>query len=561
MANERGQRDWFVQYRWLLELGLFSCLSIFWLFLWAAQGKIYLGDDLSFHLNRVQGLYQQVVAGHFGLGHVATTTFSGWGYPINLFYPAYTLLPMAWLQVWLGGVGAYTAFLFAITLVTLYVTRFVGQRVLGSYYQGVLLAVLYSFSQYRVLDFFVRGALAEGIVFAFIPLVFYGAYCIAIGDAHQWYWLALGMALIGLTHVVSLVLAAVLVLFTLGLYFLRRTGFKPRLRALVLAIVVTGLLIVTFLGPLMEQLRQMTGLSVLKFDLASSAARPWDLLVNSAVNQMGSENINLGWLMLMLLILSLVMCRRFTGIERYLLGLAVGFVWLATDWFPWHLFQNVLGMIQFPWRFLAIASFLISLVGTRALVLLLPKPSRQWRGTLLGVAVVFGMILNAAGFINFFQNPYGNAITKQSYQTVATTSTSTDYVQPISLPAMPALRTHSIVVMNPAKGKPTLRQTSRQVTSDQFTYHLWSQRARTLKLPQLAYPGYRVTVNGQRQKLRRNRMAILLAYVQRGTNRIQVAYVATTVQRVSAWISALSWLGFLGWLGLKWWRQARGVKR
>ena len=554
-ANEPLRSDWLRRYRWLLELGLFSCLSLFWLFLWAAQGKIYLGDDLGFHLNRVQGLYQQLISGHWGLGHIATTTFQGWGYPINLFYPAYTLLPMAVLQVWVGGVHAYAIFLFLITLLTLYTTRFVGQRVLGSYYQGLLLAVLYSFSQYRVLDFFVRGALAEGIVFAFLPLVFYGAYSIAIGDVHQWYWLALGMALIGLTHVVSLILASVLVLLTLGLFFLKRMGFQQRLGALILAVVTTGLLALTFLAPLMEQLHHMQGLGVMQFQLASSAVQPWPFLVNSAVNQMGSGQINLGWLMLMLLILTLGVCWKFNGVERYLVGLAVGFVWLATTWFPWSLFQGVLGTIQFPWRFLAIASFLIALVGTRALVLVLPRNTRRVRGILLAAMVALGIILNAAGFVNFFQNPYSNAITPESYHTVATDVASTDYVQPVSLPAMPALKTHSIVVMNPTKGQATLRQTSRQVGADSFTYRLWSRRARRLKLPHLAYPGYQVTVNGHRQPLRQNRMAILLANVKQGTNIIRVAYVATPIQRVSAWISALAWVALLGWLGWKAWRR------
>jgi len=324
---------------------------------------------------------------------------------------------------------------------------------------------------------------------------------------------------------------------------------------LFLAVVTTGLLDLTFLAPLMEQLHHMKGLGIMQFQLASSAVQPWPFLVNSAVNQMGSNQINLGWLMLMLLLLTLGVCWKFNGVERYLVGLAVVFVWLATTWFPWSLFQGVLGTIQFPWRFLAIASFLIALVGTRALVLVLPRNTRHVRGVLLAAMVALGMILNVASFINYFQNPYNNAITPESYHTVATDVASADYVQPVSLPAMPALKTHSIVVMNPTKGKTTLRQTSRRVGADSFTYRLWSRRARRLKLPHLAYPGYQVTVNGHRQPLRQNRMAILLANVKQGTNTIRVAYVATPMQRVSAWISALAWVVLLGWFGWKTWRR------
>ncbi|MFC6288980.1 glycosyltransferase family protein [Levilactobacillus angrenensis] len=554
MKNKQGAPDWLTRYRWFWELLLFSALSVFWLFLWASQGKIYMGDDLSFHLNRVQGLVQQLVTGHWSLGHIATTTFSGWGYPINLFYPAYTLVPLAMLQVWLGGVRAYTVFLFLVTLLTLYVTRFVGQRLLGSYFQGVLMAILYSFSQYRILDFFARGALAEGIVFAFLPLVLYGTYELAIGDVHQSYWLVVGMALIGLTHVVSLLLASVLVLLTLGLFFLHRTDFKRRLGALGLVIGATVLLTLTFLAPLAEQLRSLSALSILQFKLTQSAVPMGTFLVNSAVNQMWSGQINLGWLMLMLLLLSLVMWRRLTPVLRYWLVLAVVFVWLVTTWFPWAVFQRVLGMIQFPWRFLAIASLLIALVGARALTLVLPRLTRRGQWGILTIVAVFGVVLNTTSYIAFYQNPYGNAITQADYHRVATTSTSTDYVRPQSLVAMPALRAHSVAVMNPGHG---LRQLSRRVSSDQFRYLVHSPRAQTVKLPHLYYPGYRVTVNGQRQRVRHNGMAILQARLKAGHNHIQVAYQATGIQRVSAWISALAWLGLVIFCGQKWRRNWR----
>lgn len=550
MRVKNGQAaDWLTRHRWFGELVLFSCLSAFWLFLWASQGKVYMGDDLSFHLNRVQGLYQQLITGHWGLGHIATTTFSGWGYPINLFYPAYTLLPLALLQVVLGGVRAYTVFLFLITLLTLYVARFVGQRLLGSYFQGVLMAILYSFSQYRILDFFARGALAEGMVFAFLPLVLYGTYELAIGDVHQGIWLTVGMALIGLTHVVSLLLVAVLVLLTLGLFFLQRTDFKRRLGALGLVVGSTLLLTLTFLAPLVEQLHALSGMSIMQFKLTQSALAPGGFLLNSAVNQMGSEQINLGWLMLMLLLLSLVMWQRLTPALRYLLVLAVVFVWMVTNWFPWTLFQRALGMIQFPWRFLAIASLLTALVGARALALLLPRLTRRGQWGLLTVVAVFGMILSTTSFIAFHQDPSGNVITRADYHRVATTNDSTDYVRPQSLVTMPALRTHSVAVMNPGHG---LHQVNRQVGADRFTYLVHSQHEQTVKLPHLHYPGYQVTVNGQRQRVRWNRMSILLAHVQAGTNRVRVFYQPTMIQRVSAWISALAWLGLLVFGGRQW---------
>jgi uncharacterized membrane protein YfhO len=103
--------------------------------------------------------------------------------------------------------------------------------------------------------------------------------------------------------------------------------------------------------------------------------------------------------------------------------------------------------------------------------------------------------------------------------------------------------------MNPGAG---LHQLSRRVGPDRFTYLVHSRRAQTVKLPHLYYPGYQVAVNGHQQRLQWNHMAILRSRLSAGTNRLQVTYQPTRIQRVSAWISALAWLGAGVGLTVRW---------
>lgn len=545
----------------LSRLLFFIVLSLVWLLPWIANGRLYLGDDLAFHLNRVQSITQYLKFGKLGLGHIATGSFNAWGYPVNLFYPAYLLWPMAALQALFGGPVAYALYLFIVNMATLYSASFVGQRLLHSRFQGIMVAVFYAFAHYRLLDFFVRGALAEGITFAIIPLVFYGAYSIAYDDWHRWYWLAIGMALIALTHLVSLLLCAALVLLTLGMALIKRQHLLPRFKALCLAVITTVLLALTCLAPLLQQLRQVGKLNVAQFTLEDSVQQPWAFLKDSVMNRMASGHINIGLVALLLLTLGLVAFRRFSPRDRYLLVLGWLFTIMATQLFPWPPFQGLMGMIQFPWRFLGIANLFVALAGTRAIVILFGQGLRfnrtAWLTAGTGVIVLFGFF-SCQGFINS-SAATNRSIRDDQYDWAATSMRNPDYVPTRSLVSLDAIETHSIDVMDTkANGQRdrTIRQLSRTVGPDSFTYRVNSRRARQTKLPHLGYQGYQVWVSGQRRRWTADRTDVIHVAIPKGKSTIVLKYVPTGVQRLSAWISGLSWLGLVGWLIRK---HRRGV--
>lgn len=544
---------WVRQHWALAQLLFFIVLTLVWLLPWIANGRIYLGDDLAFHLNRVQSITQYLKFGKLGLGHVATGSFNAWGYPINLFYPAYLLWPMAALQVLFGGPLAYTLYLFIINMATLYSASFVGQRLLHSRFQGIMVAVFYAFAHYRLLDFFVRGALAEGMTFAIIPLVFYGAYSIAAGDWHRWYWLAIGMALIALTHLVSLLLCAVLVLVTLGMALIKRQNLWWSFKMLCWAVITTVFLTVTCLAPLLQQLHRVGKLNVAQFSLEDSVQQPWAFLTDSMMNRMASGHINIGLVALILLLLGIVAFRRFSPRDRYLLVLGWLFTLMATRLFPWPPFQGLLGMIQFPWRFLGIANLFVALVGTRAIVTLFGQGWRfnrtAWLTAGTGIIVLFGFF-SCQGFINSSAKT-NRSIRNDQYHWAATTMRNPDYVPPRSLVSLDAIETHSIEVMDTrANGQRdrTIRQLSRTVGPDSFTYRVSSQRARQTKLPHLGYQGYQVWVNGQRRHWTADQTDVIHVAIPKGQSTIVLKYVPTGIQRLSAWISGLSWVSLIGWL-------------
>ena len=548
------------QYGWQLELLLFLVLSLLWVLPWATSGKLYTGDDLGFHLNRIQGLAQQLkLGGHWWqIPAVSTTAFSQWGYPINLFYPAVTLLPAAWLQALVPGLGGYYLYLILLTLATLVIAAAVAHKLLGNRALGILAAVLYTFAQYRFLDFFVRGALAEGVVFAFLPIVFYGVYCLAYGDDRQWYWLAVGMALVALTHVVSLLLCAVGVVLMASLWFLRREGLARRSVHLGYAAGFAIFLAATFLAPLAEQLKTMGKLGVQQYTLITSATEPGELLRNSLDNALSSSQINFGIIFILLTVLALVVWRKLLPLDRYCLIIAWVFIFLATKLFPWQLFQNLLGAIQFPWRFLALACFPLALVGARAISVACRMVTVPRQFLVVGIATiaVVGLSLSLNNQL-YQQTTSANTkiVTAATYPAVASGDITTDYVSQKGQVSMAAVRTHSIPVMNTqtnGQQLADLQQQGRQTVANGFIYQITSEVPQIIKLPQIFYPGYHVTVNGRTQRPSLDANGVVHVKVPTGRSTISYRYQRTMVQRLAAQLSFWSWL-FL--LATPFWRR------
>lgn len=553
---------------WALEAGLFLGLSLLWVLPWLLSGQTVAGNDLAFHLNRLRGLADQLRLGApwWRVPPLSTTTFMGWGYPINLFYPAVMLLPAAWLQLMAWGARGFYLYLALVTWATLAIAAWVARRLLHSRLQGVLVALVYTFSQYRLIDFFVRGALGEGIAFAFLPLVFYGVYCIAYGDYRQWYWLAVGMAGVTLTHVLSVLLCAVGVVLFMGLWGLRRTAGWARLSRLGLATLLTLLLTASFLVPLAEQGHFLGHIGVQQYALADSAVRPGELVKNSLLTLTPTPDhlVSFGLMFWLLAGVTLLSWRKLTGVERYTFVAGWGCVWLATSWFPWAPFQPLLGMLQFPWRFLALASFPLAVVGIRAVMVLGQPANRCERvGLLMAIAVitVSFQVMGNVGFYHWVQGqPYGRGSLTLSgdYRAQSTQDPNGDYVTPRGLVALDAVRTHSLAVMNTQRNGHrlrSLRALSRETLRTGYRYHLVSTHAQWLKLPQLGYAGYRVTVNGRAQPLHVDGNDVVHVHVKAGRNWVTYRYHRTVLQRWSGWLSLVVWLGLLGTGSWRRWRH------
>lgn len=389
----------------VIGLTVFSCMPL--LTYYQPQG-----DDLLFHLNRIEAVKESLQAGRFP-NRVSLYWNKGYGYAAGIFYGEAFLYVPALLRI-LGFTvqDAYKFYVVVVSLSTLLAAYFCFYKVFRHNTGALFGAAAYLLSPYRLVCVYQRAAVGEYTALVFYPLVFYGLYCIykredgnADSPGSGWMPLLLGYSGLIHCHVISCLIAAMFIgLFCL--VFIKRMLCPARLLLLLKAGAGTVLLNLWFLLPFADYMH------------LGYAATP------DSVDTLGRMNAQGAFLGQMLTVFQRGIAQVYTVMEgldhtderNYALGcfglvafvyigyrlyqgkgrselsrigdfsLAFGAVaaFMCTIWFPWDAIQQMNGLtrmitknIQFPWRFLGIACFFFSVTAV-CLAALLEKTAERY---------------------------------------------------------------------------------------------------------------------------------------------------------------------------------------
>lgn len=324
---------------------------------------IPLGWDTQFHLNRIEELYRSIQSGHL-FSSTGTYAFSRIGLAINRFYPYLFLYLFATLQFFLKPIVAYNLGCFLLTLASLLISYFSIKSLTNSKKTAFLFSVLYNNSGYLLLQISMRGDIAEYIALLLFPIIFVGGKKIFDPGSRQWMWLPVGMILVCYTHILSMILFA---LFLGCIYVL---DYKQINLLMVKRLSVSVIITVLFCLPLlitMLMARSKTAviIPIVPDVLINEAVSPSNLLYNSLNNAIPNSllDVNLGLVAAIAGMIGILTFKRRNRELKIMEALGLFFTFLATNLFPWFVFQNTpVHIIQFPWRFLGLATFCFSLV-------------------------------------------------------------------------------------------------------------------------------------------------------------------------------------------------------
>lgn len=245
--------------------------------------------------------------------------------------------------------------------------------------EGALLATaLYTYAPYRAVDIYVRGALSEAWAFVFFPLIFYSS--LLLSERFNWkriLFLAISLSGLFLTHNVTAIMLLPFLLFFWLYLILKTKNWKIIFSFIISTVFSLGLSAFFLLPALFErQFIQTKYLLVGYFNFRAHFVAYKQLF--STFWGYGSSlwgpddglSFQIGivhWIVLGIAILTGYFLRKNKKTLIFLTFLVLSFVFSIflqhnKSAFIWEAIP-LMAFIQFPWRFLAISVFIVSVSG------------------------------------------------------------------------------------------------------------------------------------------------------------------------------------------------------
>ncbi len=331
-----------------------------------------------------------------------------YGYPQFIYYP-----PSVY---YLGAILHRIGFQYIDAVKTLFVLGYIASALamfvliksfLGKW-PALVGTLMYSYVPYKAVEVFVRGALNEFWTLTFLPLAFWAVYrLIKTGKTKYLIWTSVSILLLLTTHsLISMIFAPFLVIWSLvWLYLEKKWKMLPKL---VLSAILGLGLVAFYLLPLLFERKyaHLETLLVGYFDYRAHFVSLYKLFLSLEWGYGSSgfplEKLNLStgiiqWMAglaagvlavarfkkekrLATLTLILVGCEF---VVLFMMHLKSSFIWAAIPALSW---------LQFPWRFLTISIFLLSILSALAVYF-----AGKYR-YLLGVGITAVAFLLYAGF-------------------------------------------------------------------------------------------------------------------------------------------------------------------
>ncbi len=489
--------------------------------------------DTGFHLARLESVYQGLRAGEFPV-RIGSVQMSGYGSLSAVMYPQLFLYPVAFLRFFrVSLLMCYKLLVTGLNVGCALLAYYAVKNICKSEKTGMIASFLYTFSTYRLIDVYQRGALGESLAMTFLPLILWGIYEILWGDRRRWYLLALGVTAVLQSHVLSVEMSV----FFLGAAVVcrclqrERRQLGVRIFAGIKAAVFTVFLNASFLIPFLFFCREDLQCFHMPNELSESLLYFNQMFFSfphaDGSNQgpgtlAGEMPLTVGGVLFLGMILFAAVAsgnavsraaeaknavpkpheeqphEERVGAYCLVFGLAA---LVLTSWiFPWEnlsripLFNAIACSLQFAWRFLGPASLFLCVVTAVGLKLFEGKG--QGRGWIYACAALL-VFLSTSYFFEMSARESMQNGDKMAVNGSNITDSLYMYYDGESFKAHHLDPAYQIPMMRSAGQQAAYSGLRRQGTRLQVEVTPGAASEDVLVFPVYYYPGYKVTVNGK----------------------------------------------------------------
>lgn len=542
----------------VIFLVILALLSFYMMYVFMPEDKLYLGYDIYFHLRRLDALMAALQSGSYPI-YIDYDAAAGFGYITKWFYPDFMLVPFAMIGNQTNIFFAYRLMILFFTLVCGIATYKTTESVLNNSFIAFVTALLYTFSLYRLHNFFYRAALGEGIAMTFIPIILWGLYLIVKGNYKKWYIIAFGFSFLLMTHLLtSAMMFIVVVVFSLFCY--KDLKSEPqRLKYLIIAGIVTFFVSAGYILPLLEQLfsNDFYFNSPDPSTWMEVTGQSWFQTLRALFNGFSfgedDQRPSIGILLTFAIVIRMFIYKKDIKDIRlkymdYVAIIGVVLVFMATKYFPWGIYPfRFLNFIQFPSRLYEFSSYLFAIAGAFYIHILLQNNLRK-------ILALSFILLATAGILTIngqvFQKP--DKLTNSERFTLIPNPknfyhlTAVEYV-PLKFPEMPDSKFPSVIYMGERSGKIENKNTETSISNytrkkDITTFGVVATIADTVELPLFYYKGYAATLNSHPISVEESKIGLVQIPIASCSGEVKVWYEGTFIQKWSISVTAISFI-------------------
>ncbi len=485
----------------------------------------------------------------------------GYGYPIFNFYAPLAYYFGAFFNLLGLNPLLATKLMFVTGILLAGVFMYLLAREFWGKTGGVMAGLFYVYAPYHALDIYVRGAVGEFWAMAFLPLVFLGVY--KINQTKKWLWVAisaLAYAALILSHnLTAVIVTPLILLIVLVIIAFSKKRKQALLRYILFFAFALGLSAFYWLPALAEMrftqvLGQIGGGADWKDHfvfLDQLWASPWGF-AGSAPGRLDGMSFMLGKIHLVFLIIAIAttawLLKRGERKPAYALLAALSLFLIAiffTQPISAPIWQLIMPMafIQYPWRFLLIATFSLSFMAGATMSWFKNKPKYAY---LTGGAIILILVLFN---LKYFQPQTYLEISASDFLTEEKIKWETSKISDEYLPKdFPIPQNRNEV----AWGKVAVLEGEAEIKELEIKTHQYSFKTEAEEeaeiIVNLAYfPGWRVWLDGEETEVNLENGKIKLTPPP-GEHQILIRLTNTPIRAIANLISLISLIGLLGFV-------------
>lgn len=451
------------------------------------------------------------------------------------------------------GVSAITSlkFLFAFSLIGSAVGMFLLSRLLWKNNSSALISsLLYLYAPYRAVNVWVRGALPESFAFIIIPFILFFFEKYREQGKIKWLFpFTISISLLILTHNLSVLLFGP----AIGIYIVFRLLQEKSLRLLI-PLVISGCAAVGLSGFYLLPTIVEAGLVNLQtttvgyFDFRAHFVTIPQLFISRFWGYGGStwgdeDGLSLAigqvqWItsgvVLVFATIRLIKNRKAKesqiAILLILLALLGLFFTHNQSAFIWEAFSPVMKYIQFPWRFLGISLFLLSLGSGY-----IPYVFSRYRRVVVILIICTVIISNYSFFHEDIWNTVNDTQMQSTSNWIEQSRASIGDYWPIYGP-IPTVHSSEYS----SQLQPVMK------SSDIEIYQFSIDQAETVEFPITYFPTWQAVEDGTPLYVVVSKNGLVSVPLEKGNHKISFYLVNSVIRSQSNWISLFSLLFFTG---------------